>query len=1127
MRYRTATAALSALALAVLSGTALAGPGAADVEPPSGWGPATPASAGAGAVVTLITGDRVTYRAHPDPAAGEPGTVVSIEPAARPGGEPPEFRRLVHDGRATVLPSDVAHLVPDVLDPALFDVTGLVEAGYDDASRPALPVVVERSTAPGARSLPGSLEPRHVLESIDAVAVDVPRDGMPDLVARLLAASDAEANRSDAVRSAADQGVRKIWLDAPVRALDADSSPQVGAPQAWEAGFTGDGVRIAVVDTGVDAGHPDLAGAVVASKDFTDDPAAGDPNGHGTHVASIAAGRGVVDTANRGVAPDADLIDARVLDTEGSGPMSAVVDAMEWVAAEQDADVINLSLGTGAWTDGTDPLSRAVNRISREHDVLVVAAAGNDYGSGTINSPGAAARALTVGAVDDDDVRAGFSSQGSRAGDGGPKPEIAAPGVGIAAAQAAGTEIGDPAGEGYVEASGTSMATPHVAGAAAVLLEQRPGTSSSDLRSVLTSTAQDGPPEVREEGAGRLWLPGALDQTVVSRPAVLSFGRLAFPQEPVTRRVTYENTSGAPVTLTLAATLAYDVGGAVPAGTIALARRTLVVPAGERRSVGVTIDARASVGGSFAGVLTATDGAGRTLRTPIGARDERELVELRVEGTERDGSPAGDGGDWFSALNTDERGLFYAYDVEFDETGVATLEVPAGTYAVIGGIGETGGGPTTLVSAPEADVSHGTTLTFDAREAVPVELETHRPATTEVLYAGLYRETAAGSLGLGLTTGAGGLHVLPTDPVRQGELSLAVGARATGPADEATDGAPSYRYTMLEVEHGAVPGRLRYRADERNTARVVLDVASLGAASARDTAEASVPGGLYVFESELPTPGVLTDYVSTDPEVPWTHGVAAVADAPNAFPGTFDAPERTYRAGERVRLPFLRQVHHHGFDPAPEFVSTVSATRDEDWLYLGLPPWVDDAGNHEQYEIWDETTYRTRLWRDGELLADLPYPGIAGPTDREPRDYRLRRESRRSTDWWQLSNRVSTEWRFRSGRTAEETALPLLQLDYGLDLDGRNRGERAELLRLSAAHQARSTPSEVEALRLWWSADDGATWTETDVRGLYDGAGWALVRVPEGTERVSLRAQARDAAGSTVRETVIGAYAVK
>ncbi|WP_314622976.1 S8 family peptidase, partial [Streptomyces stackebrandtii] len=157
---------------------------------------------------------------------------------------------------------------------------------------------------------------------------------------------------------------------------------------AWESGYDGTGVKIAVLDTGVDKTHDDLRTQVVGEKNFSASPDAVDRVGHGTHVASIAVGTGAKSGGTyKGVAPGAKVISGKVLDDDGYGDDSAVIAGMEWAAAE-GADVVNLSLGSGD-TPGIDPVEATVNKLTAEKGILFAVAAGNDgrFGAETVGSP--------------------------------------------------------------------------------------------------------------------------------------------------------------------------------------------------------------------------------------------------------------------------------------------------------------------------------------------------------------------------------------------------------------------------------------------------------------------------------------------------------------------------------------------------------------------------------------------------------------------------------------------------------------------------------------------------------------------------------------------------------------------
>ena len=370
-----------ATVVALLAAT-LPGASAAPVEP-GGAPPSSPRAGSAAAAettttVTLITGDRVTLVTHADGTS-----TAAVQAVPRPDGSSVVFHQSTADDGVYVIPSDAGPLLAaGVLDRALFEVVGLAAAAAVAPDAGAVPLLLAYADDPDpdalttrAAALAGA-EAGFALASIDAVAVSV-------------APADAPAFWADLQRTVATDAadaVAKVWLDAAMTVSLDQSVPQIGAPDAWEAGYDGTGVTIAVLDTGLDLDHPDFAGRVTDTENFTADPLE-DGHGHGTHVASIAAGSGAAsDGRYRGVAPGAELMIGKVLPDSGSGPESAVIAGMEW-AAESGADVINLSLGSGP-TDGTDPASQAVDELSAETGALFVIATGNDYADAYVTFAG-------------------------------------------------------------------------------------------------------------------------------------------------------------------------------------------------------------------------------------------------------------------------------------------------------------------------------------------------------------------------------------------------------------------------------------------------------------------------------------------------------------------------------------------------------------------------------------------------------------------------------------------------------------------------------------------------------------------------------------------------------------------
>jgi subtilisin family serine protease len=440
--------------------------------------------------LTLVTGDRVV---HTVDAEGRQAVTARLGTGSGDRNhESGTFHSVERDGDVYVFPVEVIPYLGTLLDEELFNVTALVEQGYA-TGRPAdrvTPVIVSYR-ADAERDLPPGVARTTTLSSIGAIAGEV-TDRRAAAFGRALDSQlriDADAIDSGRprlfARSGPLEGVRTVYLDGKVEASLADSVPQIGAPEAWDAGFTGEGVDVAVLDTGIDGDHPDVSGKVVAQQNFTTDPTATDLNGHGTHVAATVAGTGDGSGGQRpGVAPDAMLLNGKVLDRNGSGQFSWIIDGMEW-AANSGADVISMSLQGGS-SDGTDPLSLAVDQLTVDHGVLFTIASGN-FGPGrqSVTLPGTADLALTVGAVDKSDVLAGFSGRGPRPGDYAIKPDVTAPGVDIVAARAAGTSLGQPIDDLYTMLSGTSMATPHVAGAAAIMLEEFPDWTPQQVKAAL------------------------------------------------------------------------------------------------------------------------------------------------------------------------------------------------------------------------------------------------------------------------------------------------------------------------------------------------------------------------------------------------------------------------------------------------------------------------------------------------------------------------------------------------------------------------------------------------------------------------------------------------------------------
>lgn len=427
-----------------------------------------------------------------------------------------------------------------------------------------------------------SSEPFRVLITYDpSMKLALPKELVVLREFKLVPAISALASSSQIMELAKLDGIESIYPDMKVQALDSDqefrlepshpnaremagtpfateSVPQtpwfgeypcflnestslIKANQLWADGVTGKGVVIAILDTGINKHHPDLDDLdddpttcdpkVLAEKAFIEEPLSevGDPmdyNGHGTHVASIAAGTGgtgamdfygtyfgyniingtILPGTERGVAPDAYLYNVKVLNSNGWGYDSWIIAGIEW-AVDHGTDIISMSLG--GWPIAgpeEDPMAMALEAAVNQGVVCVVAAGNDGWGYFSLGSPGFDPKVITVGATTETDKLVDFSSRGPEQYELHAKPDILAPGTCVVGAFSLFDWVEELYGMQvlYWEMSGTSMATPHVAGAAALLLQAFPGATPYSVKSAMMLGADDLGLDPMAQGAGRL-----------------------------------------------------------------------------------------------------------------------------------------------------------------------------------------------------------------------------------------------------------------------------------------------------------------------------------------------------------------------------------------------------------------------------------------------------------------------------------------------------------------------------------------------------------------------------------------------------------------------------------------------
>jgi serine protease len=340
------------------------------------------------------------------------------------------------------------------------------------------------------------------------VALSWPVSATPALISTLRAMTNLMTSRRRLVAgvalSAATAWVSLAASSGPPAPEEPSSGPDplleeqwaldaLDLPAAW-ASSTGCGATIAVVDSGVDLDHPDLRDHLVPGIDLVDgDDEPDDENGHGTHVAGIAAADADNGIGITGAAPCADIMPVRVLDADGAGADTTIAAGIRW-AADHGADVINLSLGESGIVGRLRAGGELNDAILDAHEqgALVVAAAGND-GAPHLRSYRIQVPVVVVGAIDADGHAADFSNYGDLR-------MLAAPGADIlSTAPHRGTTIWPDGTDGYEPLDGTSMAAPYVAGVAALLRAQ--GLDADQTADALFATTHDPGDDIRL-GAG-------------------------------------------------------------------------------------------------------------------------------------------------------------------------------------------------------------------------------------------------------------------------------------------------------------------------------------------------------------------------------------------------------------------------------------------------------------------------------------------------------------------------------------------------------------------------------------------------------------------------------------------------
>ncbi|GAA4016636.1 S8 family serine peptidase [Allokutzneria multivorans] len=1217
MHRRTLPSALVAAALIA---------GSAGV--PASAAPA-PTPAGTSRTVTLITGDRV----HLD-AAGVP---VHTEAAPKRAGT--KFLNSTRNGHHYVIPEDAkAPLESGRLDRRLFNISLLVKYGYEDSKVSEIPLLLSQGAARSAPTAPQGSRRAGGVPALGITSVSAPKASATATWESLRGPSGARSIN----------GADRVWLNGKMSYSTDTSVPLTGAPEAWKAGHTAKDVTVAVLDSGIDTKHPDLVGVV--AKDFSGSrDGVQDVNGHGTHVTGTVAGTGAASGGKyAGMTKGAKVLMGKVGDFEIDE--EAVLGAMAWASVENKAKVVNMSFGGDP--EEQSPVMAAIDRLTEEQGTLFVVAAGNTGPDGQIGSPGTAESSLAVASATKQKELSSFSSKGPRYSDHAVKPDITGPGSEIVAARAAGTRGTSGLPEHYAVHSGTSMAAPHLTGAAAILAGQHPDWTPGRIKATLMGTASPlKGASVYGQGTGLVDLARATAQRVTAEQGSLSLGYFTWPhngQQPSTKDVTYRNDGDKPVTAKLDMSIVDKEGRPADGNQFRLSANEITIPAKGTAKISVTVDP-ARRAGLYGGWLTATAGSD-VIRTAIGAHVEEPVHTLSVKATGRDGKPAKPSVTVVDLAKARQR----VEPIELDANGTGTLRLPAGDYMVVselyehGPRGEYNSDPIALVSqvAPKVTLDSDRTLDIDARTAKPMNVRLDDPGmkvirqSLSVLHgkdgsasqrAGTYVDSDVpvliGSLG-GKAEGFRHVnHITAVRPEVTSEIvapqrfPLTMSREQQSPAlvgEHRMDVVDGKRGRTEDLKGLDVKGKLVLltpdpKADD--TTKAVIAVADAGAKAAlivQPAKEVSANPPITVFAAAEHRIAKLAELLKAGPVAV---RVVGAKDSPVSYDvaltssGTMpDGGEHVIRKEDLVKVDtsYHRDGHSFGARPqvrpgldgqketlvpishpfrAPAPLVELGTTRTEYvspgwWRHevgIARTPTTSFSGNNrlepfsttrfakgapQRLELnsgpfgpaFDPRSFarmgneialspdlfgargrggwsnvfsplgEATLSKDGEVIARSAGGGIHALVPAERGRYEARFTATREAKPGALGTSADVTWGFTSGFSGQDIApISAVVLDPRLPVDADNAVPAATAQPIEITGSSKW----ITGVRLSVSYDEGATWVDVPMR--QNGERWQGT-LPAGGKAGgygSLRVQAEDKDGNTVKQTVLRTHSLR
>ncbi|MFC7592000.1 S8 family serine peptidase [Nonomuraea antimicrobica] len=619
-------------------------------------------------------------------------------------------------------------------------------------------------------------------------------------------------------------------------------------------------------------------------------------------------------------------------------------------------------------------------------------ASGNGGGPGSVSSPGSADAALTVGAVDRSDQMANFSNRGPRGGDHAIKPDVTAPGVSIVAAAAQGTADGP-----YVAYSGTSMAAPHVAGAAAILAQQHPDWTGRQLKAALIGSAapQAGATHF-DQGGGRVDLVRATGQQVHAGPANLGavFRWDESGERKATKEITYANDGDTPVTLDL--TVDTDV--------LRTSAQRVEVPAKGTASVTVTIDATGTAPGDHPGTVTARSGD-QIVRTVATAYVEPESYDVKISAIGADGQPAGASGEFFN-----DKGEILPIYVSGEPV---TYRLPVGEWTLAADVWESD--RITTAHLPVKVSESGAEAVLDTRQAQPIRFTLDEPTAV-----------TSGYLEMWLFDGwwFRGWYGNWADP---SAVNFVIPSKKPGlkyitrTHFQTKDPSPSRsRYDLVDERHDGIPEDPTYAAKVKDLDKVTTTFRGAGTAATGDYYVTVAPdddpmGGFLTPTKGVPLPGTLTEYRTRGHKWGGALGVGASMVRETVKP-IRDRARQTW--GVAVSGPSFatqgawREQDKLTFDGGRLLADGVPGRVGMDGAATGT---ISLTAGDQVISTIDYTGCGPRNMSPCQLVADLP--AQAGT-------YTLSATATRQVPHSTLSTKVESAWTFRSETTSTREALP-------------------------------------------------------------------------------------------------------